>query len=301
MYQSKSALFMYAVSPVHMGAGTALGLIDNPIQREVHTGHPVFAGSGIKGAIRQQLDPDGENEQEMSRIFGPEPGRAEKLHAGAVSFADAQLVLFPVRSLKAGFVYATSHDTLARARRRLQTAGIACDFDIPATAAGQALVSSGSVLADGKLVLETWRYEAAIDESLAATAAWLAANALPDGPAFAPFRDKLTNDLVVLPEDDLAHFADNACSIEPHVRIDKLTGTASDGGLFYTENLPPEAVMLSLAMASGERSGKTEGKLSAAGVLERIVEPLDGQLLQLGGDATTGRGQVMLRFCREAE
>lgn len=301
MYQAKRALFMYTVSPVHMGAGTALGLIDNPIQREVHTGHPVFAGSGIKGAIRQHLDPSGVKDQEISRLFGPEPEQTNKLHAGAVSFADAQLVLFPIRSLKGGFVYATSHDTLARARRRLQTAGIACDFAVPETAAGKALVSSDGVLADGKLVLETWRYEAAIDNALAATAAWLAANVMPGEPAFAPFRAKMARDLVVLPEDDLAHFAENACSIEPHVRIDKLTGTASDGGLFYTENLPPEGVMLSLAMTSSERSGRKEERLSADEVLQRIVDPLDGQLLQLGGDATTGRGQVILRFCGEAE
>ena len=52
MYQAQAALFLYAVSPVHMGAGAAFGLIDSPIQRERHTEHPLFAGSGIKGAIR---------------------------------------------------------------------------------------------------------------------------------------------------------------------------------------------------------------------------------------------------------
>jgi len=29
-----------------MGAGQAVGVIDNPIQRERHTGHPFFASSG---------------------------------------------------------------------------------------------------------------------------------------------------------------------------------------------------------------------------------------------------------------
>jgi CRISPR-associated protein Cmr4 len=44
-------VFLYAVSPVHMGAGQAIGVIDNPIQQR-HTNHPCFAGSGIKGAVR---------------------------------------------------------------------------------------------------------------------------------------------------------------------------------------------------------------------------------------------------------
>ncbi len=43
MFEKQAALFLYAVSPVHMGAGTATGLIDNPIQRERHTRHPTFA------------------------------------------------------------------------------------------------------------------------------------------------------------------------------------------------------------------------------------------------------------------
>jgi CRISPR/Cas system CMR subunit Cmr4 (Cas7 group RAMP superfamily) len=39
-----------------MGAGSAVGVIDNPIQRERHTGHPCFAGSGIKGAMRHGFE-----------------------------------------------------------------------------------------------------------------------------------------------------------------------------------------------------------------------------------------------------
>jgi CRISPR-associated protein Cmr4 len=52
MFDKQVAVFLYAVSPVHMGAGQAIGVIDNPIQRERHTNHPCFAGSGIKGAVR---------------------------------------------------------------------------------------------------------------------------------------------------------------------------------------------------------------------------------------------------------
>src|SRR5690554_3353742 len=52
MFEKAAALFLYTVSPVHMGAGQAVDVIDNPIQRERHTRHPCFAGSGIKGALR---------------------------------------------------------------------------------------------------------------------------------------------------------------------------------------------------------------------------------------------------------
>ena len=55
MFQAHAALFLYATSPVHMGAGQAFGLIDNPIARERHSEHPVFPGSGLKGAIRHRF------------------------------------------------------------------------------------------------------------------------------------------------------------------------------------------------------------------------------------------------------
>jgi CRISPR-associated protein Cmr4 len=82
------------------------------------------------------------------------------------------------------------------------------------------------------------------------------------------------------------------------------TGTADDGGLFYTENLPPESLLLAPVMASVERStDKIRGdkkQLDAEEVLKIIIKGdgndfggLDGKLLQIGGDATTGRGQVV--------
>jgi CRISPR/Cas system CMR subunit Cmr4 (Cas7 group RAMP superfamily) len=48
-----------------------------------------------------------------------------------------------------------------------------------------------------------------------------------------------------------------------------------------------------------ERSSNGQ-RLKAREVVDYLVEKLDGQLAQLGGDATTGRGQVLLRIARPA-
>src|SRR5699024_9491155 len=107
MYEKQAAAFLYAITPVHMGAGSATGVIDNPIQREKHTDHPSFAGSGIKGAVRHAFPVLNDAAKDKRNIiFGPETG-SQELHAGAVSFGDAQLVAFPIRSLREGYVYAT--------------------------------------------------------------------------------------------------------------------------------------------------------------------------------------------------
>ncbi len=59
MFEHTRLLFLYAVSPVHMGAGQAISVIDNPIQRERHTDHPLVAGSGLKGTLRHHLEESG--------------------------------------------------------------------------------------------------------------------------------------------------------------------------------------------------------------------------------------------------
>lgn len=292
MFQTSATVFLYAVSPVHMGAGQAIDVIDNPIQRERHTDHPCFAGSGIKGALRHSFVSMGVQKTDVDRLFGPD-SNGDNLHAGAVSFGDAQLVALPVRSLKAGYVYATCPQALARAQRLLVLAGATLDWQIPAVADGKALVLNNALLSGGKLHLEAFEYEKADAGKLQAIADRLAAIALPGKSEFSFFRDKIKSDLVVLSNTDFAYFAKHAMVVEPHVRIDADTGTASDGGLFYTENLPPESIMIAPLMASQTRTGNKDNQLDALEVLDQIKQRINGKLLQVGGDATTGRGLLV--------
>uniref|UniRef100_A0A832EEU3 Type III-B CRISPR module RAMP protein Cmr4 n=1 Tax=Desulfacinum infernum TaxID=35837 RepID=A0A832EEU3_9BACT len=305
MFTCKCLTFFYAITPVHMGAGQALGVIDNPIQRERHTDHPCFAGSGIKGAFRHAARSLWAQENGLlDRVFGPEQDASD--HAGAISFADAQLVAFPVRSLKGVYVYATSPLALQRLARLAAVAGVGLpSFSCGPLQDDEAVVLNKELLANegerSRLILESYAFKpvAKEPEGFKALAQWLSENALPEGPAYAFFRNKLANDLVLLSDTQLTFFAKNATVVEPHVRINDESGTADDGGLFFTENLPPEAVMVSLTMASEERlkkGDKRDDRLRAEQVMERVRRTFDARCLQIGGDATTGRGQVLVRF-----
>lgn len=296
MFQQQAAVFFYALSPVHMGAGTATGVIDNPIQRERHTGHPSFAGSGIKGAVRHGWQALGGDENLLVTLFGPESGNAE-LHAGAVSFGDAQLVAFPVRCLRESYVYATSPQALARARRILRQVGHAADWMVPDVAEGAAALSNEKLATDGKLALEAFEYIAETRDSVAAIGRSLAGLALPQQDDYRFFADKLARDLVMLNDTDFAYFCEHATLVEPHVRIDSETGAADDGGLFYTENLPPEALLLAPLMASATRTGSGTEE-PAEGVMAKTCNVLNGRVMQIGGDATTGRGLVLANVVR---
>ena len=298
MFKTKAVMFLYAVSPVHMGAGSATGIIDNPIQRERHTNHPCFAGSGIKGAVRHGFEALGGDPAIIELLFGPE-ARSGELYAGAVSFGDAQLAAFPVRCLKNGYVYATCPQALARTQRLLALVSAGEGWEIPVVQEGCCAVLSRNLLSRGdKLHLEAFEYEA--DHSAAGTlgalAKDLADRALPQDGGYEFFRDKLKTDLVVLSDTDFAYFVEHATLVEPHVRINETTGTADDGGLFYTENLPPESLMIAPLFASKTRAGKQDcDEMEAADVMLKIRNAINGKVLQIGGDATTGRGLVVAR------
>jgi CRISPR-associated protein Cmr4 len=309
MFEKTRLLFIYAVSPVHVGAGQAIGIIDNPIQRERHTRHPSISGSGLKGAMRHHLEvawkvspQDGGSI--VARVFGP-PTEASD-YAGAVSFGDAQLVAFPVRSLKRAFVYAVSPVTLARLKRLALLAGMAADWAVPQIGPDRAEVVDPGVLSDSRLVLEAFEFEPSVSANLESVARWLAAHAMPAGDGHDHFRRKLETDLVCLSDDVFSQFVENATLVEPHVRINNDSGTADEGGLFYTESLPPESLLVSPVSTSLERisrKGREGESLRAEQIMQTLVEGpgngdagLDGALAQVGGDATTGRGQVVLRF-----
>jgi CRISPR-associated protein Cmr4 len=156
------------------------------------------------------------------------------------------------------------------------------------------------LLANGKLILESYAFDRLPDTVvLKRVANSLAKRVFPEGPTHEFFRKKLAAGLVLLNEAQFSFFVRNSTVVEPHVRIDDTSGTADDGGLFFSENLPPESLIVSLAMASIERRKKGdggEGVKTADDILNSIVDDFNGKPLQIGGDATTGRGQVIVRF-----
>jgi CRISPR-associated protein Cmr4 len=304
MFQEKALMFIYCVTPVHAGTGTAIGAIDSPIQRERHTGYPTIAGSGIKGALREHCRGNGsDTDPALTAVFGPPPASSSD-HAGACSFADAQIVLFPVRSPKNAFYYVTCPTALFTLQR------LAALANVPPSPPWRNLqpeepqyIPLGTD-AGGQLYLEAFKFEKASGDGVA-VGEWLANQALPAEKSWlAFFRNKIKQDVVLVHNEVFGHFVRHSTLVEPHVRINDESGTAEDGGLFYVENLPPESLLVSLVMASKVRRNANNTQTnhgnkipeSAADVIRYLEKKLDGQLVQLGGDSTTGRGQVLLHF-----
>ena len=99
MYSEVAPFLLYSISSVHVGSGSELGVVDLPIQRERHTGYPKIDSSSLKGAIRAAFRRREIHLDKLVIAFGSEPGEdRDGKPAAAVGFADARILLFPVRS-----------------------------------------------------------------------------------------------------------------------------------------------------------------------------------------------------------
>ena len=48
---STQVLAIFTRTPLHVGCGSSVGAVDQPVVREHHTGYPVIPGSALKGVL----------------------------------------------------------------------------------------------------------------------------------------------------------------------------------------------------------------------------------------------------------
>ena len=268
-------LYLFTRTPLHVGAGASVGAVDQPVQRERHTGYPVIPGSSVKGVLRDHLNSLGVNA--INDLFG-EGGDGVKFSAGKVSFGEARLLAFPVRSAKGAFALATSALALQRFAR---DAGLS--VKVPSSPPDMTCMAGSKLVIEKNgqkgVVLEEYRFK--VTE--------------PFPVEWEGVLTKLLNDavlsgaegrFVLLSDGDLSHFAVNACQVNQHVRIDDETGTAEDGGLFNEETVPSETLFYAPLTALSRGSDENE-------VFKALAPE---QLVQFGGNGTTGLGYCTVKL-----
>ena len=268
-------LYLFTRTPLHVGAGASVGAIDQPVQRERHTGFPVIPGSSVKGVLRDHLSTLGKDT--INDLFG-KGEEGDNFTAGKISFGEARLLAFPVRSAKGAFALATSALALQRFAR---DAGLS--VKVPSSPADMTCMAGNKLIIERSgqkgVVLEEYRFK--VTE--------------PFPPEWEGVLTVLLNDavlsgaqgrFVLLSDGDLSHFAMNACQVNQHVRIDDATGTAEVGGLFNEETVPSETLFYSpLTVLS---RGVDDNAVFNALVPE--------QLVQFGGNGTTGLGYCTVKL-----
>jgi CRISPR-associated protein Cmr4 len=302
MFKEAKAMFIYTESSLHCGSGSSLGVVDLPIQREKYTDYPVCQASGVKGVVREWFENKyTEKDEKVIKTFGPDfsnRGSDTEAFAGAATFTDARLLLFPVRSLNGVFAYTTSRFALSRLKRDLEMAGVKADWDVPAESAEKVVGVSGSKIADSnnKVVLEEYAFDFESAEGVKTIAQWIAENAIPKGSEYNFWREKVKTDLLILPENAFRDFVKLSTEVQARIRINNETKTVDKGALFYEEALQSDSLLYSVVMTHDAANATFK-----ADEIMKLINEIDGKRLQFGGDATIGKGIVNVNFLKGRE
>lgn len=309
MFKLAKPFFLIVGTPLHAGSGSDLGIVDLPIQRERYTDCPKIEASGLKGSLREIFEAQKENlppelieefplltrdnykKKGIFPTFGPDNG---DLHAGALGFTDARLLLFPVKSVKSVFAWITCPLALERFRNDLKLAkeepSVLNNLD---NIEGTVPSESGLIIRDNRIVLEEYTFEISLSDNCTQVCQWLAGNVLPDGPEYDYWRNKMSKDVVVLSDNDFRDFVTLSTEVVARTKIDEKTGTVDKniGGLWYEEYLPSDSVMYSLVLTTPIFNENTDIFPDEKHVMT-FFEKVLPSVIQIGGNATLGKGLV---------
>jgi len=282
-------LFLKALTPLHVGAGRGASIyVDMPLQRD-EFGFPTIWASSLKGALRANFAGKFKN-----IIFGPEPGGASD-YSSAVSFSDARIILVPSRTLKGIWAYMTSPHMMEQLNTFLGIAGKE-GVSVPSVDDGKAIVSSGNLIIDSRVVVNESSLEAKVDASVVDSLA----KALP--PELG--NSVRSRGLIVVADDIARTMVNRSIVVQYRVRL-KETKTVEQGP-WSEEYLPAETVMVSLIVckefkASKELAQKLMLESEQVGA-DRVCGELENGYknskynIYVGGKETIGKGLIRLYF-----
>lgn len=314
-------LFFICETPLHVGTGSDLGIVDLPIQRERHTHFPKVEGSSLKGALRRgfeelvastEFNDFEQPDTKIQRFFGFDDGglsdEAKKnlqetwLHkvnknkvasdfASALDFTDARILLFPVKSMQGVFAWVTCPRVMSQFAADLKLMGQSIP-EIPEFET--CLVPEHSDLTlknqSDAIVLEEYYLEAQASAEWGAFCNWLSTQLLDDSPSY--WKKKMTKSIVCLSDSDFEAFVRLSTEIITRNKIDNQTGTVAEGALFSEEYLPAESVLYALVIASPEHRQDGASRGEVMGFFEENYP----KVMQLGGNATIGKGIIRTKL-----
>ena len=311
MFNSEFKLVVYQnITPLHIGCGQDVGIVDNPVVRERSTGYPFIPGSGIRGVIRSCFEnarDENSHKDLFNTLFGPEikPGESAE-YAGCLSVVDAKLLFFPVRSNKNVFQWITCPFVLKRFYRDVSAFGtniktgclpenLRVDQDC--------YICSGPV--EDRLTLEEfpfkkqWRTPECFsqDGNGVEDETGKISNALNDLANMVKLDD--LERILIVSDRTFGYFVEHATIIMQRNRLTSAK-TVAEGALFSVESIPPEAVFYGFiggSKARKEGSDIDDGKKALEHLFNVLKTSSDKEsYIQLGGDESTGLGITRMNW-----
>jgi CRISPR-associated protein Cmr4 len=269
-------ILLHALTPLHVGTGQAVGNVDLPIAREKATGFPIVPASALKGVLRDYFTATNKATRQLKQVFG------DTDQAGAWVFTDLRILCLPVRSFFGVFAYTTCPLILERLRRHAEAFGITGFENLSVAVDGTqiALTRDSALQKDGKVYLEDLDLAVKTGQQVDTVAQAIADKLQLGGGERSHFMARFA----VVSNDVFTFLSETATEVVARVRLEDATKTVASGGLWYEEAVPAEAIFYGFV-------GATSAEPSLASL------QID-QLLQIGGDATIGRGLCKVVIAR---
>ena len=109
---------------------------------------------------------------------------------------------------------------------------------------------------------------------------------------FAQFAPRITR-LLLVSDYDYSFLVRTSTEIQPQIKIDMSTGTTVKGSLRYQELLPADSLLYSVVFFFAEK--KDESPALAHAIRDYVKDAVSTHI-QLGGDATLGRGLMEITW-----
>lgn len=303
MFLKSQPLFIRTETPLHMGSGTDLGIVDMPIQREKHTGFPKIEASGLKGSIREVFTERVKDKEKINILFGPEDTGN---YASSLGFSDGRVLLFPVKSMKGVFAWITCEEVLYRFINDIKMCcqennDLLDQFVIPK--ANTIISSKSNLFINNKnVILEEFTYSVRpMDNNELKTMNWIIEILYKFNNKDNYHKEKMLKDIVVLSGDDFKDFVNYSTEVITRTRINSNTGTVESGALFTEEYLPVNTIIYSIVFASPIfQSEETKKSFKGNTVMDEVNNIISyftenlPSIIQLGGNATLGKGIVKI-------
>ncbi|MCB8818362.1 type III-B CRISPR module RAMP protein Cmr4 [Desulfosporosinus shakirovi] len=308
MYEITRTMFLSVLTPLHAGGSTRLSIIDQPIQREGHTGFPKIEASSLKGSIRHAFEnnADGAISKDsitITQIFGADD--QDKIVASAASFSDARLLFFPVRSAKGVFAFVTCPMVLKRFADDMNIVGMddfSRDFNfqpdkLPLVTPNSKLLIKKSADSPDAVILEEFLYNVSVEKGEASILTSFINKLLRYLPENELLKSMLPQNTIVVSDEDFADFVRLSTEVITRIKIENDTGIVKDGALFNEEYLPSESILYSLIFITSSRQPKNsnvetlEPKKEAAQIAKEIEDGMP-TIFQVGANMTLGKGFV---------
>jgi len=299
--------WLHTLTPTHAGVGRGVGYIDLPIDRDAVTNWPLIRGSAFKGVWADCFKATDENRRKetaegryLRAAFGVSSDAEDNAsNSGSLIPTDARLVCLPVRSFRGTFAWCTSSLSLQMLRRTLELAGLGELPNVPDSDDEQkVLVPEGqgptALVESGQVYLEDLDFRAVGN---AATGKWAEKIAGWVFPGDDTWQGEFKKRFTILPDVMFDFLTVTGTEVQTRVRISDEFKTVERGALWTEEALPAETILAGV-IACDRVFGKDGKDITPTGLLDRFATTTKPLILQIGGKATVGRGQVRCLFTR---